>query len=108
MKAYHEMMPGSDRKEVSGNLMARIRMTFCTPRYWTGAWSWERGTSRAIDGLFYQIWDGGADLLPIGTSTRRSAGTGQIDRCTGPDHRKGTIRWTVGGPDGRVGDGHSL
>ncbi len=68
LEAYHSTMPGSEMKEVSGNLMARIRMSVLYAHA-----NKERrlvmGTgnkSELLMGYFTKWGDGGADLLPIG------------------------------------------
>lgn len=68
LSAYHKLMPGSDRKEVAGNLMARIRMTVLyahanlDDRLVMGTGN----KSELLMGYFTKYGDGGADLLPIG------------------------------------------
>lgn len=68
LKAYHNLIPGSEGKEVAGNMMARIRMTVL----YANANSDGRlvmGTgnkSELLMGYFTKYGDGGADLLPIG------------------------------------------
>jgi NAD+ synthase len=68
LKAYHKIMPGSEKKEVSGNLMARIRMTILyTHANLDGRLVMGTGNkSELLMGYFTKYGDGGADLLPIG------------------------------------------
>lgn len=68
LKAYHQIMPGSDKKEISGNLMARIRMTVLYAHA-NLDWRLVIGTgnkSELLMGYFTKYGDGGVDLLPIG------------------------------------------
>lgn len=68
VQAFHSIMPGSSRKEVSGNLMARIRMTILyahanmESRLVIGTGN----KSELLMGYFTKYGDGGADILPIG------------------------------------------
>ncbi|MCX6650404.1 MAG: NAD+ synthase [Methanomassiliicoccales archaeon] len=68
LKGYSTIMPGSDRKEVAGNLMARIRMTIlyahanAENRLVVGTGN----KSELLMGYFTKYGDGGADILPIG------------------------------------------
>ena len=68
LKGYGSIMPGSDRKEVAGNLMARIRMNIlyahanAENRLVVGTGN----KSELLMGYFTKYGDGGADILPIG------------------------------------------
>jgi NAD+ synthase len=68
LKAYNSIMPGSELKEVSGNLMARIRMNVLYAhanmdgRLVVGTGN----KSELLMGYFTKWGDGGADILPIG------------------------------------------
>ncbi|HUT27604.1 MAG TPA: NAD+ synthase [Methanomassiliicoccales archaeon] len=68
LKSYNLIMPGSECKEVAGNLMARIRMAILyahanlDSRLVIGTGN----KSELLMGYFTKWGDGGADLLPIG------------------------------------------
>jgi NAD+ synthase len=68
LEVYHKMMPGSEGKEVSGNLMARVRMTMLYAHAnLEGRLVMGTGNkSELLMGYFTKYGDGGADLLPIG------------------------------------------
>jgi NAD+ synthase len=68
LKVYHKIMPGSEGKEVAGNLMARIRMNVLYAHAnMDGRLVLGTGNkSELLMGYFTKYGDGGADLLPIG------------------------------------------
>lgn len=68
LDSYQSTMPGSERKEVSGNLMARIRMTILYAHAnMEGRLVMGTGNkSELLMGYFTKWGDGGADLLPMG------------------------------------------
>jgi len=68
LTTYNKIMPGSERKEVAGNLMARIRMTVLYAHAnMEGRLVMGTGNkSELLMGYFTKYGDGGVDLLPIG------------------------------------------
>ncbi|HOO04002.1 MAG TPA: NAD+ synthase [Methanomassiliicoccales archaeon] len=68
LRTYHKIMPGSQSKEVSGNLIARIRMTILYAHAnMEGRLVMGTGNkSELLMGYFTKYGDGGADLMPIG------------------------------------------
>ncbi len=83
LSAYQRAMPGSDRKDVSGNLMARIRMTILYAHAnMDGRLVMGTGNkSELLMGYFTKYGDGGVDLLPIGDLYKTEVR--EMARCIG-------------------------